>query len=101
MRTDGVNQYGEPSDYEEPLLHHILYVESDPVQIERYGFLQSTPKSIWILLENSRQFKEISNELASQFYRGRIKLYHVAACGKDELRNLDDIYDELDGFRSL
>lgn len=101
MNFDELGGLDEPKDYDEPKLHHILYVESDAVQIERYGFLRATPKSIWVLLENNQQFKEISNELASLFYRGRIKLYHVAACKNDQVRNLDEIYDESEGFKSL
>lgn len=101
MSFDGLDSFDKPKDYDEPILHHILYVESDAVQIERYGFLRAMPKSIWVLLENSWQFNEISNEFASLFYRGRIKLYYLAACEKDDVRNLDEIYDESDGFRSL
>jgi hypothetical protein len=78
-------------------MHHVLYVESDSVQIAKYGFLVGEPKSLWVELDDDEERAQLDLNLASLFRRGRIKLYFVSACLDDHtLEELSGEFDELD-----
>ena len=78
-------------------MHHVLYVESDPVQIAKYGFLAGQPKSLWVELDDDDERAQLDRNLASLFRRGRIKLYLVSAYLDDHtLEELNEEFDELD-----
>jgi hypothetical protein len=78
-------------------MHHVLYVESDSVQIAKYGFLVGQPKSLWVELDDDDERAQLDINLASLFRKGRIKLYFVSACLDDyTLEELDEEFDELD-----
>ena len=82
--------------FTQPTLTHILYVESDALQIARYGFLNSQPKSIWLELEDESTLHSVTNRLVQLHESGRIKLFVVSLCHDGDESDLLELQEELD-----
>jgi hypothetical protein len=81
--------------FTQPTIHHILYIESDSVQIAKYGFICEQPKSFWLSLENEDERTDLDEKLARLHKRGRIKLYFVGACIQGDDCSIEDMHNEL------
>jgi hypothetical protein len=81
--------------FSQPTLHHILFIESDTVQIAKYGFLRSGPKSIWVLLQHESDRNTLEQKLVRLHKSGIIKLFIVSPCWQDDEYNIEDVYEEL------
>jgi hypothetical protein len=81
--------------FTQPTIHHILYIESDAIQIAKYGFLCKQPKSMWVELDDEYEREQLDASLARLHRRGRIKLYIVSACNHGEDSTLEEVHDEL------
>jgi hypothetical protein len=84
--------------FTQPTLHHILYIESDTVQIAKYGFLRPIPRSIWVLLEYESEREALEQKLAQLHKTGIIKLYVISACSQDDEYIVEDVYELLGSF---
>lgn len=80
----------------QPTIHHVLYVESDTLQIAKYGFMCQQPKSIWLELEYDEERERLDCRLAELHKRGSIKLYLVNAYSSGDEYTLEELFDELD-----
>ena len=81
--------------FTQPTLHHILYVESDTIQIARYGFLRPESKSIWVEFDDESE-RELVTEALMRLHRdGILKLYIVSACNQGDDFGIGDVYEEL------
>jgi hypothetical protein len=82
--------------FTQPTLLHILYVESDAVQIAKYAFLNPQPRSIWLEVEEESELGSIKERLAQLHKTGRIKLFLVSVCENGDESDLLGLQDELD-----
>lgn len=85
-------------NFTEPTIHHILYIESDSVQIAKYGFLRGEPQSIWISLEDEKERKKLDRKLAELHKTGKIRLYIVSACNQGDDYDLEELFEELEAL---
>jgi hypothetical protein len=76
----------------------VLYIESDSVQIAKYGFLHRKPKSIWVALEHEEERRLLDAKLADLHRRSKIRLYFVSACADDDESDINGLHEELDGL---
>jgi len=76
-------------------MYHVLYVESDSVQIAKYGFLCAQPKSIWFQIQDEEERLRLDIALKRLHRRGFIKLYLVSACLDSDESTLEDALEEL------
>lgn len=81
--------------FTQPTLHHILYIESDTIQIAKYGFFRPEPKSIWVEFEDESERDTVSEALMRLHRDGILKLYIVSACKHGDDYGVEDVYEEL------
>jgi len=87
--------------FTQPTIHHVLYIESDALQIAKYGFMCARPKSIWVSLEDNHERELLDTKLAHLHRRGCIKLYVVSACWHGDDSSVEDMHDELTALDCL
>ena len=81
--------------FTQPTLHHILYIESDTLQIAKSGFLRPEPKSIWVDFEDESERQSVTEALVRLHRSGTLKLYIVSACEQGDEYGIEDVYEEL------
>ncbi len=81
--------------FTQPTLHHVLYIESDTIQIAKYGFLRPEPKSIWVEFEHESERELVAEALMRLHRDGILKLYIVSACHHGADYGIEDVYEEL------
>ena len=81
--------------FTQPTIHHVLYVESDALQIARYGFVGAAPKSIWFSLDDDDERDKLDAKLARLHKRGLIKIYYVGACMHGDDSSIEMMHEEL------
>lgn len=84
--------------FTQPTIHHVLYIESDSVQIAKYGFPRGETKSIWISLDDENERKQLDRKLAELHERGKIRLYIVSACNHGDDYNSEWLFEELNAL---
>jgi hypothetical protein len=84
----------------QPTIHHVIYVESDAIQMARTGLITGNPKSIWVTLEHDSERELLDRKLMDLHRQGRIKMYFVGACYHGDDSDVDAMYDELEELSS-
>ena len=85
-------------NFTQPTLHHVLYIESDSLQIAKYGFLRYEPRSIWTTLETEKERADLDAKLSRLHKLGYIKLYIVSACCHGDGNFSEEMHEELDNL---
>lgn len=81
--------------FSRPTILHAIYVESDSVQIAKYGFICSRPLSFWLELDEEDERELLDSALKRLHGRGFIQLYVVSACMDSDESTLADALEEL------
>jgi len=84
--------------FTQPTIHHVLYIESDSLQLAKYGFFCAEPKSFWVSIDTGEERERLDKTLARLHKSGYIKLYIVSACMHGDDSSLEEMFEELDAL---